>query len=108
MKKLKDQSDLEYKILKNLEMNPKMTQREVALKLDLSLGKTNFVIRSLLERGFVKLTNFRKSDNKIGYLYLLTPEGVSNKSKLAQQYLKLKSEEYASLEKEIANLRNEI
>ena len=60
MKKLKDQSDLEYKILKNLEMNPKMTQREVALKLDLSLGKTNFVIRSLLERGFVKLTNKNK------------------------------------------------
>jgi len=100
--------DLEYKILKSLSSKPMTTQREVASELDLSLGKTNFLIKSLLERGYVKLGNFRKSDNKIGYLYVLTPEGVITKSKLARQYLHMKSEEYNKLKKEIETLRNEI
>ena len=101
-------SDAELKILTILEENPKSTQRQVALKLNLSLGKTNYLIRSLLDKGYVKLSNFRKSDNKVGYLYLLTPEGVANKSKLAQQFLQRKSEEYARLKEEIENLRKDL
>ena len=101
-------SDAELKILRILEENPKSTQRQVALELNLSLGKTNYLIRSLLDKGYVKLTNFRKSDNKVGYLYLLTPKGVANKSILAQKFLQRKSEEYARLKEEIENLRKDL
>ena len=73
-----------------------------------SLGKTNYVVRALVDKGWVKLTNFKRSDNKIGYIYLLTPEGVSEKSVLAQNFLKRKSEEYNKLKIEIEMLKNEL
>ena len=65
-------SDTDYKILKILEDNPNLTQRQIAKKLNLSLGKTNYVIRALIDSAWVKLNNFRRSDQKIGYIYLLT------------------------------------
>ena len=102
------QSDTEYIILKILKDNPKMTQRQMAKELGLSLGKTNYVVRALVDKGWVKLTNFKRSDNKIGYIYLLTPEGVSEKSVLAQNFLKRKSEEYNKLKIEIEMLKNEL
>ena len=101
-------SDTEYIILKILKDNPKMTQRQMAKELGLSLGKTNYVVRALVDKGWVKLTNFKRSDNKIGYIYLLTPEGVSEKSVLAQNFLKRKSEEYHKLKIEIEMLKNEL
>ena len=101
-------SDTEYIILKTLKDNPKMTQRQMARELGLSLGKTNYVVRALVDKGWVKLTNFKRSDNKIGYIYLLTPEGVSEKSVLAQNFLKRKSEEYNKLKIEIEMLKNEL
>ena len=105
MKKKINQSDLEYKILKNIEINPSLTQRQLAKELDVSLGKVNYVIRSLLDIGWVKIDNFRKSDNKIGYLYLLTPEGITQKTIITQQFLKRKIEEYDNLKKEIEELQ---
>ena len=101
-------SDTEYIILKILKDNPKMTQRQMAKELGLSLGKTNYVVRALVDKGWVKLTNFKRSDNKIGYIYLLTSEGVSKKSVLAQNFLKRKSEEYNKLKIEIEMLKNEL
>ena len=101
-------SETEYIILKILKDNPKMTQRQMAKELGLSLGKTNYVVRALVDKGWVKLTNFKRSDNKIGYIYLLTPEGVSEKSVLAQNFLKRKSEEYNKLKIEIEMLKNEL
>ena len=101
-------SDTEYIILKILKDNPKMTQRQMAKELGLSLGKTNYVVRALVDKGWVKLTNFKRSDNKLGYIYLLTPEGVSEKSVLAQNFLKRKSEEYHKLKIEIEMLKNEL
>ena len=101
-------SDTEYIILKILKDNPKMTQRQMAKELGLSLGKTNYVVRALVDKGWVKLTNFKRSDNKLGYIYLLTPEGVSEKSVLAQNFLKRKSEEYNKLKIEIERLKNEL
>ena len=101
-------SDTEYIILKILKDNPKMTQRQMAKELGLSLGKTNYVVRALVDKGWVKLTNFKRSDNKLGYIYLLTPEGVSEKSVLAQNFLKRKSEEYNKLKIEIEMLKNEL
>ena len=101
-------TDTEYTILKILEDNPKMTQRQVAKELGLSLGKTNYIIRALVAKGWVKLSNFKRSDNKLGYIYLLTPEGVAKKSILAENFLRRKSEEYNRLKKEIAMLKQEL
>ena len=101
-------SDTEYLILKFLKDNPKTTQRQMAKELGLSLGKTNYVVRALIDKGWVKLGNFKRSDNKLGYIYLLTPEGVSEKTILAQNFLNRKSKEYNRLKKEIEKLKNEL
>ena len=101
-------SDAEYIILRILKDNPKVTQREMAKELGLSLGKTNYVVRALIDKGWVKLSNFKRSDNKLGYIYLLTPEGLSEKTMLAQNFLNRKSEEYNRLKKEIEMLKNEL
>ena len=101
-------SDTEYIILKILKDNPKMTQRQMANELGLSLGKTNYVVRALVDKGWVKLSNFKRSDNKLGYIYLLTPEGLSEKAILAQNFLKRKSEEYNRIKKEMETLKNEL
>ena len=101
-------SDIDYIILRILKDNPKMTQRQMAKELGLSLGKTNYVVRALVDKGWVKLSNFKRSDNKLGYIYLLTPEGLSEKTMLAQNFLNRKSEEYNRLKKEIEILKNEL
>ena len=101
-------SDTEYIILKILKDNPKMTQRQISKELGLSLGKTNYVVRALIDKGWVKLSNFKRSDNKLGYIYILTPEGVSEKTTLAQNFLKRKLEEYNKLKEEIEILKNEL
>ena len=101
-------SDTEYIVLKILKDNPRMTQRQMAQKLGLSLGKTNYIVRALIDKGWVKLSNFKRSDNKLGYIYVLTPKGVSEKSILAQNFLNAKSEEYNKLKIEIERLKNEL
>ena len=100
-------SDTEYKILKILERNPQLTQRQVADELGVSLGKTHYVIHALIDKGLLKLGNFRKSNNKIGYIYLLTPQGIIQKSDLAQSFLLRKQQEYEKLKTEIGELMKE-
>ena len=102
-----DSSDSEYKILKLLEENPNLTQRQVAEKLGVSLGKTHYLIRALINKGLVKLGNFKTSNNKIGYLYLLTPKGLVEKYELTQSFLLRKRQEYERLAEEIAELMKE-
>ena len=101
-------SDTEYLILKKLEDNPRLTQRELSEELGLSLGKTNYVIKALVNKGWLKLNNFKRSDNKLGYSYLLTAQGIIEKTTLAQKFLKRKSDEYNRLKEEIEKLRNEL
>ena len=101
-------SDIEYKILKIIEDDPNMTQRQIAKLVGVSLGKTNYIVRSLIDKGWLKINNFRRSDNKLGYLYLLTPQGLVNKSILAESFLRYKSEEYNRLKKEIEILKKEL
>ena len=101
-------SDTEYIVLKILKDNPKMTQRQLSKELGLSLGKTNYVIHALIDKGWVKFSNFKRSDNKSGYMYLLTPKGIADKSVLAQNFLRRKSEEYNRLKEEIEILKNEL
>ena len=83
-----EKSDNEYKILKIFQDNPNATQRQVARELNLSLGKTNYIIRALVDKGWIKLSNFRRSDNKLGYIYLLTKQGIAEKSILTQIFLR--------------------
>ena len=102
-----EKSDNEYKILKIFQDNPNATQREVAKELNLSLGNTNYIIRALVDKGWIKLSNFKRSDNKLGYIYLLTKQGIAEKSILTQIFLRKKSEEYNRLKKEIEMLKRE-
>ena len=102
------QIDTEYNLLKILKDNPKITQRQLSKELGLSLGKTNYVLHALIDKGLMKLSNFKRSDNKVGYLYLLTPEGVEEKSILAKNFLERKSDQYNRLKKEIEILKNEL
>ena len=101
-------SDTEYLVLKKLDNHPHLTQRELSKELGLSLGKTNYVIKALTDKGWLKLNNFKRSDKKLGYIYLLTPIGISEKTTLAQKFLTRKSEEYNRLKEEIEKLKNEL
>ena len=101
------QIDNEYNLLKILKDNPDITQRQLSKELGLSLGKTNYLIHALMGKGWVKLTNFKRSNNKLGYLYLITPKGIEEKSILAKNFLERKSIEYIKLKKEIEILKSE-
>jgi EPS-associated MarR family transcriptional regulator len=96
-----------YKILKRLEANPEISQRELARELGISLGRVNYCIQALIEKGLVKADNFRNSKNKKGYAYLLTPRGIEEKAKITVQFLKIKIAEHEALKKEIKGLREE-
>ena len=97
-----------YKLLKLLEQNPQATQRELATALGVSLGKVNYCLKALIDKGHVKAENFRNSDNKAAYLYLLTPRGIRAKAKISVQYLERKLQEYEALRTEIEELRSEL
>mgnify|MGYP001336192758 CR=1 FL=1 len=100
--------ELEYKILKLLEDKPDQTQRELAVALGISLGKTHYLVKSLINVGFIKLGNFQKSNNKLGYLYILTPKGIIEKSEITARFLTKKQKEYDKLRKEISVLQEEV
>jgi len=87
---------------------PDLSQRQLALRLGVSLGKTNFLVRSLLEKGLLKARNFRRSQNKLQYAYLLTPKGITAKLRLTRSYLARKEAEYEALQSEIRVLRQEM
>lgn len=96
-----------YKILKLVENNPSISQRELAKALGISLGKANFCLKALIDVGLVKATNFRNSKNKLAYMYLLTPSGIEAKAAITMRFLKYKLQEFEALEKEIHELREE-
>ncbi len=96
-----------YSLLKTLEENPGLSQRDLARKLGVSLGKVNFCLKALVEKGSLKINNFRSSDNKLAYAYLLTPRGVEEKARMTVQFLKNKVQEYERLRKEIEELQRE-
>lgn len=100
--------DTHLKVLRLLEHNPHMSQRELAQALGVSLGKTNFCIRALLQKGLIKLANFQSNRHKLAYSYLLTPSGISEKSAITARFLKRKMAEYERLQLEIAALQLEV
>lgn len=96
--------ELRLKILKVLQENPTLNQRQLADQLDISLGKTNYCIQALISKGMLKANNFKNSHNKLAYSYLLTPGGLEEKARLTVGFLKRKMEEYEVLKKEIDEL----
>ena len=100
--------ELEYRALKILERQPDLTQRQLSEELGVSLGKTNYLLKSLIDVGWIKLDNFKKSDNKWGYAYLLTPSGMTEKTAITLRFLKRKKQEYENLQIEIAQLQREL
>jgi EPS-associated MarR family transcriptional regulator len=100
--------EIQLRVLRLLEANPQMTQREMAEALGVSLGKTNFCIKALFEKGLIKLHNFQNNRHKLAYSYLLTPAGIAEKSAITARFLKRKMAEYEQLRIEIASLQHEI
>ena len=91
-----------------LEENPDMSQRELAEALGVSLGAANYCLKALVGKGWVKLENFQNNPNKLGYLYLLTPSGMTAKTQLTAQFLRRKLVEYEALKVEIEQLKGEV
>ena len=100
--------ELEYRALKLLEQQPDLTRRQLAEELGVSLGKTHYLVKSLIDVGWVKLDNFQRSDNKWGYAYLLTPTGIVEKAAITARFLVRKQREYTQLQQEIAQLQEEV
>lgn len=100
--------ELEYRVLKIVEKQPTITQRQLSKELGVSLGKTHYVIKALMQVGWIKLENFQRSDNKLGYAYLLTPTGLLEKAKITRHFLKRKQQEYKNLKREIEQLQVEV
>ena len=100
--------ELEYRALKLLEQQPDLTQRQLAEELGVSLGKTHYLVKSLIDVGWVKLDNFQRSDNKWRYAYLLTPMGIVEKAAITARFLVRKQREYTQLQQEITQLQEEV
>jgi EPS-associated MarR family transcriptional regulator len=100
-------SDVHYKLMRLLEANPEMSQRDIARELGVSLGKVNYCLRALIGKGWIKATNFTNSQNKAAYMYLLTPRGIEQKATLTVRFLQLKMREYEALRHEIKQMRRE-
>ena len=96
------------RILRIVDEQPDISQRQLAVRLGISLGKTNFLIKALFEKGLLKAGNFSRSEHKAGYLYLLTPKGVRAKLRLARAFLQRKEAEYEALRNEIHALKQEV
>ena len=90
-----------FDVLRKIQNNPKSTQRELAEELGFSLGKLNYCLKALKNKGLIKIRNFEKNPNKINYIYVLTPRGIAEKTKLTLNFMKRKMKEYDELKKEI-------
>lgn len=102
------QEDTYFRVLRILSEQPDITQRELAEKLGVSVGGLNYSLKALVDKGLVKIQNFRNSKNKLGYVYLITPAGVTEKATLAARFFQRKLHEYESLKKEVQIMKSEM
>ena len=100
--------DLRYRFLRLLAEEPQISQRDLARRLSISVGKANYCLGALVEKGLVKINNFRKAGNKLAYAYLLTPRGIEEKTRITVSFLQRKMREYGDLQQEIEVLRREV
>ncbi len=96
------------KILRKLEEDPQISQRDLARELGISLGRTNFCLRALMETGLIKANNFKNNRNKKAYMYFLTPQGMAEKARATARFLERKVSEYEALQREIASLKQDL
>lgn len=101
------QEDTYFRVMRILQTNPDLTQRELAEKLGISVGGLNYCLRALVDKGLVKMKNFATSKNKFGYVYVLTPSGMTEKAAITHRFLQRKLDEYAALHTEIKALQSE-
>ena len=104
---LMNNKDIHLDLLRKLQSNPQSTQRELSQEIEVSLGKINYCMKKMIQKGWIKLTNFSRNSNKVGYVYLLTPKGIEQKTKLTFLFLKIKMEEYEILKDEISKLKQD-
>ena len=102
------QEDAKFRVFQIINENPQMTTREIAQKVGISNGSTYYLLTSLIDMGFIKLSNFKDSSQKIKYSYLLTPKGIREKSLVTSKFLVRKKQEYELLKKEIAELERDL
>jgi EPS-associated MarR family transcriptional regulator len=102
------QEDTYFRVMRILQENPDLTQRELAEKLGISVGGLNYCLKALMERGLVKMKNFATSKNKFGYIYVITPSGMAKKAAITHMFLQRKMDEYDALKAEIEALRSEV
>lgn len=100
--------EVRYRLLRYLEENPQASQRELARELRVSLGKVNYCVRALIDKGWIKLRNFGKSDRKSAYAYVLTPSGIEEKANVTISFLRRKTAEYDDLARQLEELREEV
>lgn len=100
--------EIQLRVLRLLEQNPQLTQRQLSAELGVSLGKTHYIVKSLIDVGLIKLENFQRSNNKLGYAYILTPKGIAEKATITVRFLARKQAEYRALEREIETLKSEV
>ena len=100
--------DIHLELLRKIELNPECTQGELSQEMGVSLGKINYCMKKLFEKGLIKLSNFRSNSNKSRYIYLLTPKGIEQKTKFTISFIERKSKEYDDLKAEIQSLHEDI
>jgi EPS-associated MarR family transcriptional regulator len=99
--------EMRYQLMRLLEANPGLSQRDVARELGISLGRVNYCLQALIRKGWIKASNFKNSHNKAAYMYLLTPRGLEEKGRLTLQFLMIKMREYEKLRMEIDEIRRD-
>lgn len=103
----KAQEDIYFRIMRLVDEQPDISQRELAEKVDISLGALNYCLKALMDKGFVKLENFQNSKHKLKYAYILTPRGIAEKASITGRFLKRKLQEYEALKAEIEALKSD-
>jgi EPS-associated MarR family transcriptional regulator len=106
-KAVANREDVHFRVLRLVEQRPGLSQRDIANNLGVSLGAVNYAVRALLDRGHMKLANFKASKNKLGYVYVLTPEGIAHRASLALRFIERKMAEFEAIEAELAELMEE-
>ena len=101
------QDETTYKLLKIIENEPHLSQREIAKRMDVSLGKANYCLKALTDRGLIKIRNFYKNKKKSPYIYFLTPQGIEEKAQVTYRFLQIKMKEYEDIKEEIKKLKSE-
>jgi len=99
---------LEIKLIRELESKPQLSQRQLSMRCNVSLGSIHYCLSALIEKGFIKAKNFKNSKNKLAYSYILTPSGLAHKQKITMEFLKRKQMEFELMKDEIAKLEGEL